>query len=78
MSEIFTRGIFLKENEVRSLKEVINYLYKDEKRHYEETVLDGHEEASKHIFTHIQRLAHAINKKETPHTKKESRIQIGP
>ncbi len=36
----------------KSLTEIINYLYRDEKKHHEESEGDEH-----HIFTDIQRVA---------------------
>lgn len=56
-------GVTLTESEVKDVRKLIDYMWHDEERHYEEceaSSLDGLED---HIFLSLKRLNEALNKK---------------
>lgn len=52
--------LYMNDNETLALREVIDYLEDDEKRHYQECVSD--EPATDHIYLRIKTLKNLLNK----------------
>ena len=52
------------EQELKSLRTVINYVWRDEQRHIEETEVAG-DDTDDHIFRHLETLDHYLTRKQT-------------
>ena len=64
------------EQELKSLRTVINFLWRDEQRHFEEMKLTG--EPGDHIFRHLETLDHYLNREPTDDVPAEQTSDVSP
>ena len=65
------------EQELKSLRTVINYLWRDEQRHCEDMEAAGND-LDDHIFRHLETLGHYLNREPTDHVPAEQTSDVSP
>ena len=66
------------EQELRSLRTVINYLWRDEQKNFEECELNDGKEPDDHIFRHLETLDHYLNREPIDDVPSEQTSDISP
>ena len=65
------------EPELKSLRKVINYLWRDEQRHFED-MEDAGDDAGDHIFRHLETLDYYLNREPTDDVPAEQTSEVSP
>ena len=65
------------EQELISLRAVINFFWRDEQRHYHDMKSAG-EDADDHIFRHLETLDHYLNREPTDNVPAEQTSEVSP
>ena len=65
------------EQELKSLRKVINYLWRDEQRHFEDMEAAG-DDPGGHIFQHLETLDHYLNREPTDDVPCEQTSDVSP
>ncbi len=65
------------EQELKSLRTVINYLWRDEQRHFEDMEAGG-DNLDDHIFRHLETLDHYLNSEPINDVPSEQTSDVSP
>ncbi len=65
------------EQELKSLRTVINYLWRDEQRHFEDMEAAG-DDPGDHIFRHLETLDHYLNREPIDDVPSELTSDVSP
>ena len=65
------------EHELKSLRTVVNFLWRDEQKHFKEMEAAG-DDPGDHIFRHLQTLDHYLNREPIDNVPSEQTSDVSP